>query len=309
MTAPAPFRDVDLTRARALLEHLGTVAGGRTPSVQAMEQVLLARFASDRRRWSDVLEPSFSYDASGTHLYRFSYAFPGFRADPQGVAATMRALAAPFGERVLDAAGTVLRAARSTAVEQPLFGFAHDGAGRTRVKFYLQFRPEASSAALDLAERMLGLPLRAHLDPAGALHLLGLDLSADGLLVGAKLYLLHPRLRTADCDRVLGPVPLVDALAAQGVRELRQVLAIHRLDGPASPPSRPVEIDFALAENDLSWRTLRLLPPIADALAASPALHTLETSFRLAIRRLSASVGSASKLNVYYVLTEREPHP
>ena len=323
-----PLRGVDVDRTAALFAWLARVSAGLTPSepcldgaasgpkprarfagpfdapaVRALEHAVLARFRRDRVVFSDVLEASWSCDREGAHLYRFSYAFPGFHADPEGVAATLLDFCRPFGAGAEGACRTVLRAARSRAVAQILFGFADDGGGRSRVKLYLQFHAHQAAAALDLAGGMLGMRLRPQ--PGAPLHLLCLDLGARGL-AGAKLYFAMDRLRVDDVASPVGAVPLAAALAELGVSELRGVLAIHRVAGPGDGGlARPVEIDFSLRDNDLLWDDVRALPSIAALLDRSPEISALAASFRLAVRRLSLSV-QGDKLNGYYVLTEVE---
>ncbi len=300
----AALRGVDVERTAALLRSLAGTAGASGGAVRSLEGTLIDRFRRDRLTFSDVLEASFSCaDSDPARLYRFSYAFPGLREDPAGVAATLLDFCRPFGPKAEHAARTVLRAAKAPAVAQLLFGFADDGAGAFRVKLYLQFHARAPAAALDLAERLLGRRLD-DLPAPRSLHLLCLDLSAGGL-AGAKLYLAHERLRLADVASRVGPVPLAAALAELGVSELRDVLAIHRLAGPGDAGvARPAEIDFSLPDNDCSGPTSARSRPSDSLLEASPEIAALFASFQIAVRRISGSVGAGDKLNVYYVLTE-----
>ncbi len=298
-----PLRGVDAERTTALLRWLARASGVDADAVLSLEGALIDRFRRDRLQFSDVLEASFSCDAAGAHLYRFSYAFPGLRADPEGVAAALLDLCRPFGPHAEDAARTVLRATRLGAVAQLLFGFAHDGAAGSRVKLYLQFHARAQAAAIELAARILGRRLD-DLPAPRRLHLLCLDLGARGL-AGAKLYLAHERIALADLPARVGPAPLAAALGELGVVELRDVLAIHRLAGPGDGGlARAAEIDFSLPDNALRWDDVRALPPVRSLLARSPEVAELWASFRLAARRVSGSVGAGDKLNVYYVLTE-----
>jgi hypothetical protein len=300
---------VDVERAAALLAWLRRAAGVAAETAGALEGAVIDRLRRDHLRYSDVLEASFSCDREGAHLYRFSYAFPGLRADPEGVAATLRDFCRPFGPPVEEACGAVLRAARSRAVAQILFGFAHDGGRGFRVKLYLQFHAGEAAAALELAGRMIGRRLD-DLRPGGPLHLLGLDFGGPGGrgLAGAKLYFAIDRIRIDALATRIGPVPLAAALAELGVSELRDVLAIHRVAGRDDDGlARPVEIDFSLPDNDLRWDDVRAIPPVQTLLARSPAVADLTAGFRVAVRRVSGSVGAGEKLNVYYVLAEGTP--
>jgi len=301
---------VDLGRASDLLAWLARAAGldPSAPEANALQRTLLRRYRVDHPHFSDVLEPSFCCDDEGAQLYRFSYAFPGVRVDADGVATTLLELCRPFGAHVEGACRTLLRALRSRAVAQPLFGFARDGADRFRVKLYLQFHATEAEAARELAGHVLGRPLPRDLAGGAPLHLLGLDLGADGL-AGAKLYFMLDRVRLDDFPTRIGPVPLVAALSELGVSELRDVLTIHRIEGRDDDAlARPAEVDFSLVDNALRWSDVRALQPVREHLDRSPVLAELESTFPLRMRRVSASVvgggGAADKLNVYYVLAD-----
>ena len=212
--------------------------------------------------------------------------------------------ARPLGDAAIEASRRVLRAARSPLATEVLFGYADDGDGASRAKLWLQLRPGARAAALDLASAMLGRPLGAELADAGELHLVGLDLGAHGL-AGAKLYFSHPPTATREVIARLGPCPIVEALAAAGVDEIGELLTVHRLAGPGDDGVRhPVEIDLGLAECELPWREVRALPPIADRLARHPAVARLEAAFTLDFRWICVGLGDRDKLNVYYALAE-----
>ena len=296
-----PLRGASVARTAELLDWLGAHAPP-TPAAPELHRLVLARFGQDRLAYSDVLEPSLSVDARGVHLHRFSFGLPGLRRDEAGVGRTLLALGALFGEPCAQACRTVLRAARSAAVAQPIFGFAA-GPGGPRPKLYLQFHADRAPEALDLAGRLLGRPVGGVGGGAG-LHLLGFDLGERGV-AAAKLYFARGRMDLGELATLAGPVPVARDLAALGATELRDVLFIHRLDGPREPaPERPGEIDFSLPESDLSWSELRALPSVSALLGRDPAIAELEARFRLAVRRVSVSVGNASKLTAYYVLAE-----
>jgi hypothetical protein len=300
----SPLRDVDIHRTSALLDWLATRAGVPAEVSRALQAPLLARYAEDCGERPDVLEPSFSCDPSGTHVYRFSYGFPTLRRQRAAVERTLMALCSPLGGHAVDAARAVLLASRSAVVEQILFGYAHgDGGTAARPKLYLQFLASEPSGALDLAGRMLGRPLDS-LDRLGPLHLLCLDVGSGGLS-GARLYFSIDRILVDEVAARVGRVPLLAALKDLGVVELRQLLAIHRLRGPDDAEvARPAEVDFSLEDNDLRWLDVRALPVVREQLERSPTLEELQRSFRIAVRRISGSVGDGSKLNVYYGLNE-----
>jgi hypothetical protein len=305
-----PLRGVDPARTAELLAWLARADGAAAPSVQALQAAVVERFRRDRLAYSDVLEGSFTCDDRDARLHRFSYAFPGFRADPAGVASAIGRFCRPFGRAAEEACVTVIRAAKSKAVAQLLFGFASDGGGRSRVELHLQFHGWEAPAALVVAGQMLGVPLGDRLGVFGPLHQLCLDVGPRGL-VAAKLYSVIERLRLDDVAVRVGPVPLADALRELGVTELQNVRAIHRLRGPGEAGIlRPSEIAFSLQDNDLRWADVRRLPPVRALLDRHPAIGELEASFRLAVQRVSGSVAGdrgRAKLTVYHVLTEVEP--
>lgn len=280
------------------------------PLAEALAR-LLALFERDRARYADILEPSLSWTLRTSRtsrtsrpasLRRLSYAFPGFRADPAGTSRALRSLCAPFGDAILAQADRLLRAAHHASAAMPLFGVADDEPDARRIKLYLQFEHGHGPAPLALAERLLGARLLDRFPEAPPLHLLGIDLGDRGVL-GAKLYFLHPRLDLAEAPARIGPVPLLAALSEGACRELRDVLTIHRLEAPDDPAvSRPVEINFALADSGLAWTDVRPLLPPAVRAATGP-LAALEAAFPLRVRGISAPVGHADKLNLYYVLT------
>jgi radical SAM superfamily enzyme YgiQ (UPF0313 family) len=299
-----PLRGTPPKRVRALLAWCARQHRLRDPRLAATTRVLLRRFARDDAAFANIFDPSASWDADGWHLYRYTYEFPGYAGDRAGVTRALLELCAPFGDRMVSFATRLLRLAAAPCVTQVLYGLAYDGPERFRVKLYLQFADGADAAALELARRAVG---RADVGAAAGgreLHLLGVDLGPRGL-TGAKLYLRHPRVRLADAAQTLGPSPLLADLAAAGVTELRDVLAIHRLRRRADPAAgAPAEIDFGLRENDLDFGALRALPSLRPILSGADALAELERRFRIAVRRVSVPAGRLDKLNLYYVLAE-----
>lgn len=304
-----PLRRTDPRRLAALFEAWRAHDGADDVRLRALEAALLARVAEDGQRFSEVLEPSFGWTRDEGHrLYRFSYAFPGFRGDPEGTTRAVVGLAGTFGDAAAHVGERVMRAARHPSVVQPLFGLACD-AGAIRLKLYLQFADDAGAAALTLASRMVGVPdLAARLGAAAGapLHLACVDFSPSGGVVGAKLYLAYPKVDL----RAPSPVPsgaLFDALAASGVASLSNVLAIHHLAGPADAGvAVPREIDFGLVENDLLFRDVKRLAPLAPIVLLGTPSSRIESAFRVGVRRLTVSTGEVTKLNVYYVLAETE---
>ena len=284
--APPPVR---LDRAYALRDVLFSGAGS-TEAEGRLLDVVLARFAEDRRFFSDILEWSLSEDERGVDMARFSYAFPGFVHARDDVTRAVLAWANGLGDGASRAAKSVLRAARSPAVEQILVGYARGtGGGPSRAKFYLQFRDGAGPAALDLARVMLGTR-RATQSDGLPLHLLGLDIGPEGL-AGAKLYFAHVG-DAAPVEGFSGPV--------------RNALWIHRLRFPDDPAfEAPSEVDFALVGS--TWDDLARSPALGPHAAARVAFEELGASFRLRARRASLGLHGAHKLNLYYVLDEPEP--
>jgi len=289
MTPPGPPSPTRIERARALREALFPREHGSEPE-RALCDAVLARFAKDRLHFSDILEFSLSEDEQGLDLSRFSYAFPGFVRSREDVTRVVLAWAEGFGPALSRAAKGFLRAAKHPSVEQILVGYARGAGGRApRSKLYLQFRDDAGRAPLELSHAILG-SRRATRSDHLPLHLLGLDIGAEGL-AGAKLYFRH-----------LGAPPAVSGFSGP----VHNALWIHRLRGPDDPSfETPTEIDFALAQN--AFEVLVTSPALAPHEKARSAWEHLGASFRLRARRASLGLGDARKLNLYYVLDEPEP--
>jgi len=296
------LRDTPPDRIRALFDHLLAVQGRGDDRLEALVGRLLARFAVDTSRFSEILEPSVSYAGGAWHAMRFSYAFPAFREEPRGTVREILGLCEPFGAKLRSFVRALLGPIEDPCVNKPLFGIAYDGAERWRIKLYVEFTGDAGARAIGLAARMLS---GAVLAARGDLHLLGIDLGPKGI-TAAKLYFRRPEVRTASFHETVGPVDLVRDLARRGVDRLNNVLVIHRLARADDPGANiPAEVDFALAENGLRWQDVRDAPALGQALRApgSP-LEALQKAFRLGFRRISIPVGRADKLNAYYVLAE-----
>ena len=284
-----------LSRLKLLLDELARLdrTEGRW---RAVEGPVLEAFEGDRRRYSNVLEPSITADPRGVWAYCFSYGFPGFRGDTRRVARTLLALARVVGGGAVEAAGRFLRAAEAPCVEQPMVGFGHDLGGTPVLKLYLQFRPDADAPARRLAARVLGSP-RPVAPVRGALHLLGLD-AGEGGLCRAKLYALHPVLPWAGAARDLG----IDADAVPR-DALRDALLIYELRSPDDPAPAPTAVDLPLRAQGLTFR--ELAPRLARfGPGAVELLGDLGARFPLLVRRVSIGAGARPKLNLYYVLVE-----
>jgi radical SAM superfamily enzyme YgiQ (UPF0313 family) len=275
----APFVGVRIDRMRALLDEARAHDGVHDGATRAMQDAVLARFERDRWRAGDALEPSVSAGPDGVCAYRFSYAG----------GAGLRSFCEPLGEAIVQAAARVARAARNPCVAQPLFGYANDIQAR-RAKLYLQFRDGSDGEARALACSVTGASPSAVGAIEGALHLLGLDLGERGV-VAAKLYFARRDVAPRD-------------LGCADLGVLPEALVVHSLRAP-SDPLVPVAVDFALADAATSW------PALAETLAADhpAAVATVESiadRFRIAVRRVSLFPRSAGRLNVYYVLDERQ---
>ncbi len=283
----------------------GAEADGAPPSAaeDAMLGALEACLARYRERYGDVFEASVSSGKDGVSRLRFSYAFPGLREKRDEVAGLVRGLAAPLGEAAQVAAEKTLRAAQHPAVEQLLFGYARDGDGTVRTKFYLQFADAAGDIALRLGRAVTGYPgwLASESLP---LHLIGIDIGDSGL-VGAKLYFLLESLPADDTERLLG-VPVA----------IERALMIHRIRGPHDADAgRVSEIDFACSDGPLEWEKVRAWPAVSghqealaflDGLRERYASPPSPPSHQGRVRRVSLSLLPANKLNVYYALDTEE---
>lgn len=275
-----------LDRLHALVDDWRLRHGDATPPLRALLDGLCTRFAADRERFSEIFEPSFSWDEGGAHFRRFSYAFPGFRGD-ESAAPAIASLLAGFGAGVARLGAAFVRAARHPAVLHPLLGAADDGERGLRLKLYLQFRDDGDAAARALTSQMIGA--RSD-DLPGRLHMLGLDAGARGLS-GAKLYFVPP-----PDGRVFAPLG----------RRLARALDVYRLDGNGAS-ARLSDVDFALAENECTEADLFGGPLAADYADALRAFAGLRARFAVAVRRVSIAHPPARRLTLYYVPTETEP--
>jgi hypothetical protein len=280
---------VPLDRSRELFRILRERDGLAEAECSALESPLWERYAVDRVRRGNVLEPSLSGAAGELSFYRFSYGFPTFRAEPEAAYRTILAMAEACGPAPAEATRRLRKALSRDCIEQPIVGFASDPGGKRRFKLYLMFRPGKEAEARALAGEVLGAgrPLRQ----PGTLHMVGLDLGPSGVS-GAKLYLEHPAWeRTSEYGLTLD-APL-------------SCLAIHAMAAPDDAALEPGAIDFALDDAGTTWPRLEQ-QLTADHPAAVEAMTDLGSRFRLRIRRVSLFRGTPRKLNVYYVLDERE---
>jgi hypothetical protein len=251
---------------------------GDDARIASLIAAVLRQYDRDASEFSDVLELSAQIDSRTARFLRFSYGLPRHRSDAARADAELIALASTLGDGVAAAAEQVARACRGVVVAQPIFGYAHDPPA-SRAKLYVQFHdaaPREQTAAL--AERVLQLPI----DPAlGTLHMIGLDLSESGRLIGAKLYY----------RRALPP-GLVTRIGSQPP----DALAIRRIDAPdvTAPIGDAREHDFAVAPPLPAWHELRAMLPF------SPGLAPLEAACPLRVRRVSLTV-DLTRLTVYYV--------
>jgi len=265
-------------------------------------RVLLDTFAEDRMRYSEIFEPSFSVDADGLHLYRFSYAFPGFRADPSAVLETIIAMCSPFGDKIAGYARQLLATAEDPCVEQVLFGLAYDGRQNWRVKLYVQFGEREDDRSLSLAGKLVGLQKPEDRFVGKSLHLLGIDLGAGGIRQ-VKFYFLNP-----DIPSWVGEVGLISYLGSTGTSQLDDLLTIHRMRRiDDSGLDIAVEVDFPLITNELHFKDLVCYPELGALISQNAPVGELESKFDPAYRRISFPIGVMDKVNVYYVLTGMDP--
>lgn len=299
-----PLRPTRRDHPQQLLEWLAGYHAIRDPRLAAVLDVLFERFAGDRLRFSEILEPSCSWDSAGWHLLRFSYGFPAFAEEPEAVAGTVRALAAPFAASWAPWLRRALVLARGRAVEHPIVGLAYDPPGRWRWKLYLQFVPAEALAALELVQTLTGARDLSSRLGSPNLHMVGFDFGEAGL-ARVKLYVQHDRVNIGSTGAgSIGPVALFDDLVAGGHDHLRNVLAIHKMSRSDDPElGRVREIDFALAENDLDVQALSACPSVGVLDLVHSPLQAVAQRWPLTVRRVSAPLGPLTKFNLYYVLT------
>jgi hypothetical protein len=295
-----PLLGTRLDKVRELFEWMAGAQGASDPRLDELAAVLLDRFEGDRGHYSEIFEPSFSIDSAGAHLYRFSYAFPGFRADPQGTVGSIAALCAPFGEEVTGHARQLLAPAEDACVEQLLFGLAYDDSENWRVKLYYQFKNHAGDRPLVLAGRLAGATIGDRV-ASKSLHLLGIDLGRGGIRQ-VKFYFLHENVPPE-----VREVGLIKRLASAGRGRLSDFLTIHRMRQKDDPGlESAAEVDFPLIGNELLLDDLLGYSELARLVPAGGPLGQLKSGFRPAFRRISVPVGVLDKVNLYYILTEMD---
>lgn len=271
-----------------------------------LKWALLTRLATDRLHFSEIFEPSCSRDSSGWHFWRFSYAFPGFRCDPAAAIHDALEMCRPFGDELRSQTRTLLSPALEAAVCAPLVGLAYDTPTSWRVKLYLQFYDDAGSEALRIASRLTGRTDLHRVFGNRHLHLIGIDLGPRGIMA-AKLYFMYAQIPSRQVSRVAGPVELIDYLAGAGLEHVNNLLVTHRMHRFDDPDlEHPTEVDFALQDNDLCWEDLAGSQTLRTAFGSETPLAMLESSFPVAVRRVSVSVGRPDKLTLYYAPTEIE---
>ncbi|MBI5489727.1 MAG: hypothetical protein HY905_20505 [Deltaproteobacteria bacterium] len=302
-----PRRQLELERVRAHFRGLRRAAALRGASLPAMEANLLAHFARAMRRYSDILEFSFSARGRTASPYRFSYSFPAFgMGRARAEAKACGTLVEPFGAGARRVADAVLALARPPLVAQILFGL-DAGRANLRLKLYLQFHEGMAREKLGLLSRSLPLPATRRLaDAPERLHLLGIDFRAGGV-VGAKLYYLRSRVALAGLRRAFPRAGLFAHLADRGrPAALDDVVLITRLGPGGEPDGPPVsEIDLGLRANGLGWDDVRgAFARRAVGKAFDGFRRTALAGHRWTATRISFPVAGSSKLSVYYVLLD-----
>lgn len=299
-----PLLGASMLRVRDLFSWWKRFHRFSDPRLDTLGDVVVERFGRDRHIYSEVFEPSFSWDHRGVHLCRFSYGFPGFSANPDDAIRTFLALSAPFGSGLATWVRRLLEPAAHPCVAHPIFGLAYDGPDDWAVKLYLQFFDAVDDAPLDIVRGIAGVADIPRITAGRPLHMVGIDLGPGGI-TGVKLYVLHRSVPLEGAGAPFDGVGALSQLAATGVTELRDVLAIHRLVRPDDPgAAAPSMLDFSLPDNALTWRQIGTLPALRRLVKKRRTCTPPEKVFRVAVRRVSLSAGGMDKLNAYYVSTE-----
>ena len=301
------LQSVDLDAARQLFAWLGEKQGVGGPTLDRIADLVVGQLELDRLRFSETFEPSMSWSPDGWQLYRFSYAFPSFLEDREQVTQTIESMCAPFGDGVVASGRRIMAAARDRCVEQPIFGLAFDSPESWRAKLYLQFHDSAGDRPFRLVQRLTQCPDLRPLFPGRLLHLVGLDLAPGGMSA-VKLYFLEHATDITTLTGPLASVELLRHLAGRGLERIVNLLTIHRMKGPDDPRlAQPVEVDFALAENELQYVDLAASETFRAAEAEEAPFPRLSDHLEVSPRRISVPMGSPTKLNIYYVLTRCRP--
>ncbi|MBK8254633.1 MAG: hypothetical protein IPK82_18465 [Polyangiaceae bacterium] len=298
------FRRVRLDRVRALFDAWASLDNIVSPEAGALRDAVISALKEDREHYSDIFEASIQVAKSQQFAFRFSYAFPGFRADPALSIRHALAAAAPFGPRVTASVKRLFRAALHAVVEQPLIGIAWDRGSEPRHKVYLQLRDDAGAEGVHHVAEVLGMPFLNDALRDMRLHMVGVDFGSHGV-TGAKLYVVHSRVERSSDDGIARTAALLDPAAVA----FHNVLAIHRLDaGSALRAALPSvsDIDVGLDEAGPTWDRVSAAPAIAPILQRSRIWAELRDNFVLGPRRVSISVRAPHALTVYYGLREVE---
>jgi hypothetical protein len=276
-----------LARVRELVQTWGTpdAVEGR------LLDAVLNRLERDQAGWSDIFEPSLSWDEKGLHRFRFSFAFPMWRESVDDVSRSMLQFSEPFGPATVEVCERALKAARHGVADQVLFGYARSAGSAPRVKFYIQFAPRHGNVPLLLARKVLGLSVASQSD-ALPLHMLGLDVGTNGL-VGAKLYFLRREMP-----------PQETATWLNGWQQpLRDVLLIHRVGGRSDLRQvTPTDVDFAPRDSGLTWPEIVASPAVRRYEEPVAAIEALGTEFPIRVRYVSFARPPELRFNIYYAL-------
>ncbi len=299
----SPLLPINIRRASQLLDMI-MPASKAAPS--SMRKNLITWIDRYNGRYSEVFEPSLSFDSDGIHAFRFSYAFAGFKDEPGLLIQEIKRLAGKFGTYPYNAIQKLEPAMNSSFVKQPIIGLAWDSSNKWRFKFYLQFAEHAGEHALKLTQAIVNDYRLTKIFMGKSLRLLGLDLGPDGMKE-AKLYFHVPDFKSL--DRPFLPTDenhLLNWMALHGFGPPCDLLSIHRLTSPGDPGlESPKELDFSLIDSELLLDDLRGNPDILRMLSF-PLVKKIFQEFRLAARRISVSSPSRNKMNLYYVLAETE---
>lgn len=298
------FQQVPTERVRALMNSWFD-ATETPPEADAAMRHVLSRFAGDRYHSSDMFEPSISIDDSGVHFARFSYSLAELRASPDAAARWAHEFGLCFGPVVGDIFHKLLKRVRHPCVEQILVGAAFDAPGQWRAKLYVQFKDGAGVDALQLTEALTAIPDLTKRSPPHPLHLLGIDIGETGIR-GVKLYymLAHVGRHAAIWGQASA---LFDQIFANGAKELTNVLSIHQVTSLDDDLRHPSDVDLHLGENGLRWSDLSKYSVFDDIADGLRQYEHLKQAFDLTVRRMSVSVASRKKLNLYFALARREP--
>ncbi len=275
-----------------------------------MEDRLLDHLSDAQKKFSFLLEFSYSSLFGQPSCYRFSYAFPEFGMGR--VAEEMRAMIEmlqPFGQAPLAILKQLLALAQPGELSQLLLGIdaTHDA---TRFKLYYQFEPGIPRPKFTLLLKLLPSGLPKHvIESLNRLHLVGVDFGEGGIQ-RVKLYFMHDHLSASQVrDRFQDSIVLMNLLSNGNLEGLKDFLTIQRIERSKWGDIKQVhEVDFGLIPNEITAEAVAAAAQDAGFSNTLLELQALTEGHHMAVNRVSVQPYASSKVNLYYLILDAATH-